>query len=246
MKRIITQLHITVAIAATLLTSCSIEGSSSKRPDSLGTWIWYSVNEDLNRVNEILILADNFNTYLTLEGEEQEEFYNAHFTNYDINHEGEVYTLTHRTSYDTTITTTIAIHDGIMELQRSGGSSYKLTIKPYDDDLYEAIFEELNYKESTGEARFIVGMETIAECRMLNYIGSLTMVDSQASTSKPLTMTTEITKTLVYNTTMNIYEQGLMHIDCYDKRFGSHDEVDVYIEDGNIHLTIFDQTEIVR
>lgn len=232
-------------LSALLFSACVINEQGSKRPDSLGTWIWHAVDEDLTRVNEILLFANHAYNYITLDAEAREEYHQQHLYQYVVSQTGSTYYFVMPVTSSTSITHTVTLYDDRMELSRSGGSSYKLVLKRSGSDRFKAEFESLNYLESEGSALFDGYLRFSDEQITLAYKGTMTMVDSEESATKPLTLKTRISETLVRDVEGGVYNEGLIYIDCYDERYGSHDEVLVRINPSAIYVTTYGVTEAI-
>ena len=242
MQRII---YITTIFATLLFSGCAIEDEDTKRSDSLGKSIWYAVEEDLNRVNDIFIFAERAYTYMVLSEEEQQGYRERYFTQYEISQNGNTYHFKMAATSTTYITTAVTLYEDRMELSRSGGSSYDLVIRPSDNNTYTAEFSTLNHQESEGKASFVVMLTNNDTQHTFAYKGNMTMVDHEESVTSPLTIETRISDWLTYNVEYGNYESGRIFIDCYDKRYNSHDEVRVLINDKHIYITIFGMTESI-
>ena len=239
----------TIAIlSAMLFSGCAISDEGSKRPNSLATCIWDAVRKDLSRVNEILLFADRFYEYYTLDDDSKQAFYSMYLSRYTITAiDADSFKLVDTTNVSTTITTTINLTDSGMTLERGGGSSFSLALTRRDDGRYNADFSSLAYQESTGSAQFVVGRSYDEQNRIITYYdGSMTMVDPEESSKHPLTLKTDISDNLTYYEAGDEYGSGELYIDCYDERFDSHDKVHVGVKDFRIYLTCYGETEILN
>ena len=167
--------------------------------------------------------ADTQAQYLSL------YFLDATFSEYDYG-----YSITKVTNYNTRISWTIttnncAFGEGEWVIQRSGGSSYELTIRPctcgklvaemkyYNEAQTCNAFMEFTYElTDDGSAQF-PGVEA-------SYGGILEVVDPKESAKSPLHLTIDIKQSLRISEYYGLMG-GEVDIECIDEIYGSKDNI---------------------
>lgn len=227
-------IYIMVLVMSLLHVGCTIDNEHSKRPERVARIIWYATLDDLTYINSIFRDVAHLH-YMLSNDVDSEAYIEANFPNCTVESEGGVYRIKRKTSYDTFITTTVDTTSGYCwEVSCNSGNRFHLILQPSGDG-FVATFDTLYCGASRGEATLRVkyrmeddasdyyeSLEAIVE-----YSGTITMVDDESSKSKPITLTTEITKTLpvVYRELYGMV-RGKMKITCEDGLYNTVDVVD--------------------
>lgn len=247
MKRLLR--YATIAFAILSLSACEYDTGTEPRPDRLGKTIWDIAYPDLRRVNEILDFVANYNYYRTIadiwpEDEqntaesEVERYRHEELNNpVDIKVVGNTHTLIYGTDYGTTYTITFTMYDDRWEVKRTGGNGFDLTISEATDaDTYTVHFNAIYNIESTGDGDFKVKVRYDAVgTPIIEFKGTLVMVDSEASATHPLTITTQIYDWMKFDNIFNAYVpfSGRMKITAEDMLYGTTDEITASIVHDN-------------
>lgn len=247
MRRLIR--YATIAFALLAATACEYSEGTERNPDLLGKAIWNTAYPDLYRVNEILDFVANYNYYRTIAdiwpedeqntAESEVERYRREELNnpMDIKVVGNTHTLIYGTNYGTTYTITFTMYNDRWEVKRTGGNGFNLTISEATDaDSYVVHFDTIYNIESMGDGDFKVKVRyDEVGTPDIEFKGTLVMVDSEASNTHPLTITTKITEWLkfhnVHYATFPI--KGRMKITAEDMLYGTTDEVTASIVESN-------------
>jgi hypothetical protein len=239
MRRLIR--YATIAFAILSLSACEYDTGTTPRPDSLGKTIWDIAYPDLYRVNEILDFVANYNYYLTIEATEPEEgetsteneverYRREELNNpVDITIVGNTHTLIYGTNYGTTYTITFEMLKDRWEVKRTGGNGFDLTISEATEaNTYTVHFNTIYNSESTGNGDFKVKVRyDKVGTPQIEFKGTLVMVDSEASATRPLTITTQIYDWMKFDNVFNAYipQKGRMKITVEDMLYGTTDEI---------------------
>lgn len=228
------------AVAGLLITSCEYYGGEYYAPERMGKEIWDTTYRDLTRVNEILDYVARYNYLCSIEDETEREAYRiANFSNATINIEQNIHSIIHTTSYGTSYIVKIVEGENSWHISRSGGNGYDLTITHNSDGSYTAYFNYFYRNELIGQGEFEVEVE-YGDNPIISYTGTLTMTDYSASRDLPLTITTEITDALVYDSGSGISD-GEMNISVYDALYDTTDNITVHIlKDKKVIIDILD------
>lgn len=233
-----------IIVALLMLTSC--EWGEKYTPNrTIGSWMWQGVREDIVRVVEIMELLELYGDYSLIENEEErQEFFNAHFSGYQISVSGNLHSLVYDTLYGGSITTLITVHDSThWHITRTGGNHYDLDLELNDSGIYKAKFNSLGHDESTGNGYFTAYRDADNNIVL---DGDMVMVDPEESAERPLTLTTNITKPLIINREYNCLLDGKLSIVCYDKIYDITDEATVEIVKNRNDYEPYDATVYIQ
>lgn len=255
MKRLI---YFIVALSFGLGTvGCTLEYSDTKRPESVGTWIWDSVAGDIELMQEMMETAYYLNTYLGLDEEAKETYFNSYLYGYKLSQEGDAYVLSKTTSINTQIEMFFTYTGEALKAVRTGGNYCELIVTPLGETTFDAHFTKIHNKASVGSAKFTVEVvsnravedddsQRVKEV-VFSYSGNFSMVDTEESVKEPLTYEVAIDEALQYSLTKGYITQGRLHIDCWDAVYNSHDYVGVVFDDNprQIYVSSYGETETV-
>ena len=124
------------------------------------------------------------------------------------------------------------------EVKRTGGNGFDLTISEATEaNTYTVHFNTIYNIESTGNGDFKVKC-TYDEVGtpMIEFKGTLVMVDREESSTKPLTITTQISDWMSFNNERYaacIPHKGRMKITVEDMLYGTTDEITASIVENN-------------
>lgn len=242
--------YATIAFALLAATACEYSEGTDPRPDKLGKTIWDITYPDLYRVNEILDFVANYNYYLAIddsannetdnEGKSEAERYKREELNNPqaITIEHNTHTLIYGTDYGTTYTITFEMLEDRWEVKRTGGNGFDLTISEATAaNTYTVHFNTIYNIESTGDGDFKVKVSyDEVGTPMIEFKGTLVMVDREASNTHPLTITTQISDWMSFNNERYaacIPHKGRMKITVEDMLYGTTDEITASIVENN-------------
>lgn len=230
--------YMIVAFVALVAVGCVSDDADERSSKELGRRIWLEVANDIGHINEILVSVVHLDYMLGLDEGEREAYIAEYLPNLEGNNGR--YELTVTTTYNTRYTTTFDTggkslsEGGEWRVSSPSGIAYELNIKPKTDDSssFIATFTELSIAESTGEARLEISFYTDNKNNdkelneaVVEYHGTLNMIDDEASQEKPLTLTTEIGH-ITYRQYAGIVA-GTMEIICRDMLYETEDRVSV-------------------
>ena len=255
MKRLI---YFIVALSFGLGTvGCTLESGDTKRPSSVGTWLWDSVAGDIELMQEMMETAYYLNTYLGLDEVDKETYFNSYLYGYKLSQKGDAYVLSKASSINTSIEMSYTYTDESLKVVRTGGNYSELVITPLGDTTFDAHFTKLHNKAGVGSAKFTVEVisnravedddsQRVKEV-VFSYSGSFSMVDTEESAKKPLTYEVVIDEALQYSLLKDYITAGRLHIDCWDAVYNSHDSVSVVFSDSprQIYVSSYGKTETV-
>jgi hypothetical protein len=129
------------------------------------------------------------------------------------------------------------MYDDRWEVKRTGGNGFDLTISEATDaDTYTVHFNAIYNIESAGDGDFKVKVRyDNVGTPMIEFKGTLVMVDSEASATHPLTITTQIYDWMKFDNIFNAYmpTSGRMKITAEDMLYGTTDEITASIVHDN-------------
>lgn len=227
--------YIMMLAMSLLHTGCTIDNEHPKRPERVARIIWYATLDDLTYINSIFRDVAHLHYMLQSNDVDNEAYIEANFPDCTVEMGNGVYDIRRKTNYDTFITTTVDTTSGYCwEVSCNSGNRFHLILQPSGDG-FEATFDRLYCGASRGEATLRVNyrMEDDASDyyesleAIVEYSGTITMVDDESSKSKPITLTTEIAKSIpvVYRELYGMV-RGKMKITCEDKLYNTIDVVD--------------------
>lgn len=253
MKRLI---YFIVALSFGLGTvGCTLESGDTKRPSSVGTWLWDSVAGDIELVHDMMGCAYYVNNYLALDEDDKDLYLDSYLNGYEFSKEGDAYVLSRTTSINSKVEMKFTYTGESLNVVRTGGNYCELIIKPTGEDTYDVYFVKLHNKASSGSARFTVDViidDTNKEKPLYKevkfvYTGNMSMVDTEESAKKPLTYEVVIDEALQYSLLKDYITAGRLHIECWDAVYNSHDSVSVVFSDSprQIYVSSYGKTETV-
>lgn len=243
---------------ALLNVSCTISDAWQKRPERVASIIWYDTENKLNYINKVFRDVAHLHNMLSLEEAlERQAYASSNFPGCEIVQRGDVYDIKRKTSYDTYLTFSIdtSSADGTWHVSCSAGNRFDLDIAPaMSGEGFVATFNTLYCHASRGSATLNVGYEFeeltdsigITHEAIITYDGVVTMVDSEASQSRPITTTTKITKPITYRECYGMVN-GSMTITCVDEIYNTTDivEAHIYNDPRRVKLSYYDCEEVI-
>ncbi len=228
--------YIAILLIAIMTIGCDAIGGPDINVQRLGHAMWEITRNDIHRINEIFTYVMHYDHLQTIEDEaDRDSYIQLHFRDAEIVVEGDVHTLTYNTAHGTSYSVTFEFLEDGYHVTRTGGMSYDLTLTLGDNDAMEAHFANIRNIESVGHADLVGTISLIDNKLDISYIGDIVMVDHSRDYEKPLTMTTEITKSLKYNNIKGIVG-GKMTIIAHDELYDSTDVA--YITILEYHRTV--------
>ena len=236
------------------LSSCEYRSGQERNPEGLGKTIWDIAYLDIVRVNEVLDFVAHYNYYLSIEEEAKSKVYLEKHLIEDgmipkIEIDGNRHILTYNTTYGTTYDIEIEMFSDYCHIIRTGGRGYDITIREGQEADYSVDIARLYSRESMGTGELKVNLSYIDIERatyldigipMIEFMGKLVMVDSEASSEKPLIVTTNITSPLRFNNEQYYAHpvQGKMTITVEDRLYGTIDEIEASIVEMSLRYGV--------
>jgi hypothetical protein len=233
--------YATIAMMLITLSSCEYRSGQERNPEGLGKTIWDIAYLDIVRVNEVLDFVAHYNYYLSIEEEAKSKVYlekhlieDGMIPEIEIN--GNRHILTYNTTYGTTYNIEIEMFSDYWHVIRTGGRGYDITIRVGQEADYSVDIARLYSRESVGSGQLEVNLnytkieyasyvtEGIPE---IEFMGNIVMVDSEASSEKPLIVTTDIIHPLCFSNELYSHYpiKGVMTITVEDMLYGTRDEI---------------------
>lgn len=206
-------------------TGCTIEEGGERQPETLGLMLWNIARNDVGRVNSVLMQLSRYYYLIQIEDEaERESYAEQYFSDAAIVVEGNRHTLIYNTYYNTTYSLIIDTFGDRWQVRRTGGRGYTATLIYKGDNYFDITFDSIHNDESTGNATLSGNIRYNDDkgTPEIFYDGTITMVDSEASTTKPLTITIDIVYPIRYTSPDGLLD-GIMKITAYDAIYNTTD-----------------------
>lgn len=251
MKRIFNINIVVTLLFAMSFAACTVDTESYRSTESLAKTMWNTSKTHIQVVKNAVEDAVRISELLAIDDEsEREQFLSTFFGRGLLSQNAKGYTITASTDYQTNYTWTIitnssAFGAGEWRIIRSGGSSYDMILKPVGDAKFEAVIDRFYVNSHVGTANLTFSYEFDEENATTTgysnivgeYDGSIEVVDIAASELRPLYINTYITSTMTISD-FNGIMSGKARVECIDKRYGSHDEINVTISYPPLRINI--------
>lgn len=238
-----------------LHTRCVMSEADVKRPERLAQTVWYATLDDVSYINRIFRDVAHIHNMLSLENEADCEAYiKSNFPGCEVELGDDIYRIKRKTSYDTFVTTTIDATSGLCwEVSCNSGNKFHLVMQPSSRG-YTATFDTLYSGMQQGTATLDVEYEIVDNVNdnsdaleaVITYDGEIVMVDKEASEKRPVTLTTEITKPIIYREFFGMVD-GAMTITCVDELYGTIDVVkaQIFSEPSRVKLIYNNYEDVI-
>lgn len=253
MRRVYIIVSFVVAIA---FMSCEITPPQTASPRAFVSTIWNEAHLDIRHVQEILMDVVRLDYMVKIEDEELQDRYLDRYFGSDavLSEQPKGYLVQHYTSIGTPIKTYYTTNgaplgEDVWSVRYTGGNSYELTLTPQGDGRIRAAFTTLYINESSANADIIFSFE-VGELSdrenteiTIEYEGSVESLDTSASESKPLTLTSATTRKVMASDQYG-FLSGEFYIECDDKYFGTSDElfVTLYSDPQYVIVTYYGES----
>jgi hypothetical protein len=237
-----------VALVALISVGCISDDADSRSTKGLGVAIWNETRSDLDYINAIFKDVVHLDYMLGIDNDDERNAYaEVYLPKLNTTDKVNRYLLTTTTLYNTRYTIIVDTEGqrlsdgGTWHISRDGHFELDIRPKSGSERKFIATFSELNILESQGDAQLELNYQTEMTDEGLNdviveYKGTMEMVDNEASTEKPLTLNTTIS-CITYQSLWGMVD-GSLSIECVDELYNTKDTVRVDIGNNPRRVTI--------